>query len=82
MDSYFALYHYAVQQYLNGRYYRKTPREQELFAAMAQHRTWCSDLVKALNTPFGYNLARYFLKRRIAVGFRPLMFQGGCSANV
>ena len=26
---------------------------------MAQHRTWCSDLVKALNTPFGYNLARY-----------------------
>lgn len=59
VDSYFALYHYAVQQYLNGRYYRKTPREQELFAAMAQHRTWCSDLVKALNTPFGYNLARY-----------------------
>lgn len=63
VDSYFALYYYAVQQYLNGRENQrppyKTSRERELFAAMAQHRTWCSDLVKALNTPFGYNLARY-----------------------
>lgn len=63
VDSYFALYHYAMQQYLNGRENKwapyKTSRERELFAAMARHKTWCSDLVKVLNTPFGYNLARY-----------------------
>ena len=52
-----------MQQYLNGRENKWAPykpsRERELFAAMARHKTWCSDLVKVLNTPFGYNLARY-----------------------
>ena len=36
VDSYFALYHYAVQQYLNGRYYRKTPPRAGAVCAMAQ----------------------------------------------
>ena len=36
-----------------------TDRERALFGKTVQYRSYSKDLVKALNTPFGYNLARY-----------------------
>ena len=72
-DSYFELYHYITQRALEAGYYSfKKYKEQqgetvpaleaksiEYFAAVRKYDAYCKDFVKALNTPFGYKLARY-----------------------
>ena len=64
-ESYFAVYHYVMQRCLQSEYLRKTdparrnPRVMEYFGALDEHHTYYKDLVKALNTPFGYNLPRF-----------------------
>ena len=57
ITSYFSLYHYLMQRCLQSR--ASTEREVELFDKTQTYHAYCKDLVKALNTPFGYNLARY-----------------------
>lgn len=72
-DSYFELYHYITQRTLEAGYYsfKKFKGQQgetvpaleaksiEYFAAVRKYDAYCKDFVKALNTPFGYKLARY-----------------------
>ena len=54
--SYFELYHYAMQNYLINN----NPNESNYYFDIIREKKWyCKDLVKTLNTPFGYNLARY-----------------------
>lgn len=70
VDSWFALYHYLnqralIQQFdfdLSRGYITKdkvNPRLHSYFDAVKSYKTYCKDFVKALNVPFGYNLARY-----------------------
>ncbi|MBP5434309.1 type VI-D CRISPR-associated RNA-guided ribonuclease Cas13d [bacterium] len=60
-DSYFGLYHFAVQRLLSDEDVRakQTPEAQAWSAIVKQTGTYCKDYVKALCTPFGYNLARF-----------------------
>ena len=62
-DSYFELYHYITQRSLEATYKHfnetVTDKSKVYFRNVAQFGTYCKDLVKALNTPFGYKLARY-----------------------
>ena len=59
-SSWFELYHYIMQRIVFDMY-KKSPNaaENNYKQLIAKHHTYCKDLVKALNTPFGYNLARY-----------------------
>lgn len=61
--SYFEVYHYLIQRSLQEGYRSNpgqyNPKAQEYFAALDRYHTYCKDFVKALNTPFGYNLPRY-----------------------
>ena len=61
--SYFELYHYITQRSLEDTYkhFDKTvaDKSKEYFSKVTQFGTYCKDFVKALNTPFGYKLARY-----------------------
>lgn len=66
ITSYYGLYHYLMQRHLlrshmgqGGQLTALTDRERALFGKTVQYRSYSKDLVKALNTPFGYNLARY-----------------------
>ena len=59
ITSYYGLYHYLMQRHLQEKIDLSTEREKELFAKTQQYHTYNKDIVKALNTPFGYNLARY-----------------------
>ena len=63
MDSYFALYHYLTQRHIehilakDGK--AATPKVDEYFALVRGSGKYCKDFVKALASPFGYNVARY-----------------------
>lgn len=67
VDSYYALYHYLVQRYLLEDYEHDAhvtedmlnPKMPVYFKLLEKHRTYCKDMVKALNVPFAYNLPRY-----------------------
>lgn len=66
IDSYFALYHYIMQRQLMDLYeagdIERNPDSDLLdqyFRCVKKYGTYCKDLVKALNIPFGYNLPRY-----------------------
>lgn len=63
-NSYFELYHYLVQRTLIETKEEFLPRPllpkvEEYFNAVKTHHTYCKDFVKALNSPFGYNLPRF-----------------------
>lgn len=65
-DSYFALFHYIVQRYLVDNYraadkqpFDETHITHQYFDTVEKYGKYRKDFVKALNTPFGYNLARY-----------------------
>lgn len=69
-DSYFELYHYLMQRSLIDSYHYGIehdkpdikdvkPASLKYMALVEQHRTYCKDMVKALNVPFAYNLPRY-----------------------
>lgn len=38
---------------------RMNPKMLQYFEMVEKHKSYCKDMVKALNTPFAYNLARY-----------------------
>lgn len=65
--SWFELYHYVMQRIIFDEYQKHldknnksmTYADKKYKQLIAKHHTYCKDLVKALNTPFGYNLARY-----------------------
>jgi len=65
--SYFELYHYIVQRKLIDECRATDPVKMaklheniEKFAEpVLSYNTYCKDFVKALNIPFGYNLARF-----------------------
>lgn len=55
IDSYFALYHFIMQRQL-AKYSKK---DSEYFTVVKEHDTYFKDLVKAYNSPFGYNVTRF-----------------------
>ena len=62
IDSYFALYHYLVQRLISegldpkrSGFERNYPQYVPLF----KYHTYVKDMVKALNSPFGYNIPRF-----------------------
>lgn len=59
--SYFELYHYIMQcMLMNGCKNQSVSHATEkYFVAVEKYKTYSKDFVKALNVPFGYNLARY-----------------------
>lgn len=67
VDSYFAMYHYIMQKAIQNQYKHDrskyeimlTGHTEQYFESITQYHTYCMDFVKALNTPFGYNLPRY-----------------------
>ena len=65
-ESYFALYHYLMQKSLLEQYRNvpedkkvEEPNTEEFFNTVETYGKYRKDFVKALNIPFGYNLARY-----------------------
>lgn len=64
-SSYFQLYHYAMQRAVQKairpdlKNSGVSPRTADYFAALDKYRTYSKDFTKALNAPFGYNLARF-----------------------
>ncbi len=64
-DSWFELYHYIMQRSLRSKSNDADPNKEKYkqlekyMQLIDKHHTYCKDLVKALNTPFGYNLPRY-----------------------
>lgn len=62
ITSYFGIYHYVMQRELMPGYQstkKKNPAILAYFDKVTTYRTYCKDLVKALNITFGYNLPRY-----------------------
>lgn len=62
ITSYFGIYHYIMQRDLITRCQKakvKNPVVVGYFDKVRTYRTYCKDLVKALNITFGYNLPRY-----------------------
>ena len=70
VDSYYGLYHYLLQRTINNHYHYDVDKGKmteasindamrEYFGLIEKHGTYCKDFVKALNTPFAYNLPRY-----------------------
>lgn len=55
IDSYFALYHYLMQRLLLG----KSNADHKYNKQLTQWHTYVKDYVKALNSPFGYNIPRF-----------------------
>lgn len=64
VDSWFGLYHYVMQRIVfdmvksNSRI-NLNSTEKKYKECISKHHSYCKDMVKALNTPFGYNLVRY-----------------------
>lgn len=59
-NSYFELYHYLIQRKLSeGIKNPESAKVKEYFNFVKTHHTYCKDFVKALNSPFGYNLPRF-----------------------
>lgn len=52
IDSYFALYHYIMQHQMNRIKHR-------YFDLLDKHNSYVMDMVKALNSPFAYNVPRF-----------------------
>ncbi len=62
IDSYFALYHYLIQRQLSKGLDPTRPNFEKNFPYFAQlfkWHTYVKDMVKALNSPFGYNVPRF-----------------------
>lgn len=68
MDSYFDLYHYIVQRHLadqndravkEGKSHIENPKMLGFIANMKRYNGCSKDMIKALNVPFAYNLARF-----------------------
>ena len=71
VSSYYELYHYIMQRLIESKYNydstipgRLPPISEdvkvfEYFEKLRQYKSYSKDFVKALNTPFGYNLPRY-----------------------
>ena len=65
VSSYFQLYHYAMQRAVQKAIQPDlknsgiSPQTAEYFAALNKYHTYSKDFTKALNAPFGYNLARF-----------------------
>ncbi len=61
VDSYYALYHYALQKCLEAKPGNAQDGSAlaEYFRKLDSYGTYVKDFVKALNVPFGYNLPRY-----------------------
>lgn len=66
--SYFELYHFIMQSLLKSGIFKGEREDSEntvsitinsYFDNLEKYKTYSKDLVKALNAPFGYNLARY-----------------------
>lgn len=60
VGSWFELYHYVMQRIIFDNH--KTvlkDTEKDYKNSIIKHHTYCKDMVKALNTPFGYDLPRY-----------------------
>ena len=55
IDSYFALYHYLMQILL----LEKSNADHKYNKQLIQWHTYVKDYVKALNSPFGYNIPRF-----------------------
>lgn len=55
IDSYFALYHYLMQRLL----LEKSNADHKYNKQLIQWHTYVKDYVKALNSPFGYNIPRF-----------------------
>lgn len=62
IDSYFALYHYLVQRQLSRKLdptYPNFEQNYPCYAPLFKYHTYVKDMVKALNSPFGYNTSRF-----------------------
>lgn len=62
IKSYYALYQYLTQRCVGEEIKRDYPdhlQTSPYFKALYQYHTYVKDLVKALNTPFGYNIPRF-----------------------
>lgn len=62
IDSYFALYHYLVQRQLSRKLdptYPNFEQNYPCYAPLFKYHTYVKDMVKALNSPFGYNIPRF-----------------------
>ncbi len=62
IDSYFALYHYLIQKQLEkwiSSSKRSSGKTAAYLDSLDRWNTYVKDMVKALNTPFGYNIPRF-----------------------
>ena len=60
IGSWFELYHYVMQRIVFDEYrFALNNTESNYKNSIIKHHTYCKDMVKALNTPFGYDLPRY-----------------------
>lgn len=62
IDSYFALYHYLMQRRLSRKLDPTFPNFElnyPCYAPLFKWHTYVKDMVKALNSPFGYNIPRF-----------------------
>lgn len=70
VESYFALYHYIIQNHISAYMDSRTSDDRcpffdeytytdKCINSFKQYRTYCKDFVKAYCTPFAYNLVRY-----------------------
>ena len=62
IDSYFALYHYFIQRQLSKKLDSTHPNFEQnhpCYAPLFKYHTYVKDMVKALNSPFGYNVPRF-----------------------
>ena len=56
VNSYYALYHFIVQHYMQEM---DNNKEHRYYRQVSQYPTYVKDLAKALNSPFGYNIPRF-----------------------
>lgn len=63
ITSYYAIYHYVMQRMIGAAMVKfgktLTAKEQKWLDAVSRYGTYSKDFVKALCTPFGYNLPRF-----------------------
>lgn len=67
IGSYYALYQYCIQRTIYENHIivgseepeKVSEKIHEMFESIIEHQSYSKDLVKCLNLPFAYNLARY-----------------------